>query len=242
MRRRNTILWAAVALLALALTACGNDIELNGSAWSNYTTGIDEEGDQYKVTYTMVCNEASSGMLFVNVDYGEPMSFCFALPFGYTWDGGQGKATVLAELAEEEPMQFSIPLSWSKTTGLQASFGELCRALELPDGPLELVQQSFSKPASMVGTTWTVEFDDDIDHIVYELQFVSATAAVLTGTMTEGEARKNARWNINYSYADGVGTTNIYSNGENVQGGFYMPDGNHLFFCDGENGLLFNKQ
>ena len=233
---------AAVLLMAGLVCACTPEIELAGSAWSNSVSGADDDGYHYTATYTMVCNTASSGMLFLTVSYADDeMPFCFAMPLTYTWDDNQGTATATLTIPEEGTMSFNIPLSWSKTTGLQASFSSIEHTFEI-GGPIELEQKSFAKPASMDGTTWTVEFDEDMDHFVYELKFVNASGAVLNLTMVEGEDSENMRWNVNYSYSEGIGATSIFWEGENIRGGFYMPDDTHMLFSDGENGLSFTKQ
>ncbi len=232
----------AFLLMAALFAACKPEIELSGSAWSNSVSGADDDGDHYTATYTMVLNTSSSGMLFLSISYADDeMPFCFAMPLTYTWDDNQGTATATLTIPEEGTMSFNIPLSWSKTTGLQASFSSIEHTFEI-GGPIELEQKTFAKPSSMDGTTWTVEFDDEMDHFVYELNFVSATAAVLNLTMVEGEDSENMRWNVNYSYSEGIGTTSIFWEGENIRGGFYMPDATHMLFSDGENGLTFTKQ
>ena len=232
----------AFLLMAALFAACKPEIELSGSAWSNSVSGTDSDGDHYTATYTMVCNTASSGMLFLTVSYADDeMPFCFAMPMTYTWDGNKGTATATLTFPEEGTMSFSIPLSWSKTTGLQASFNSIEHAFGI-GGPIELEKKSFAKPSSMEGTTWTMSISEDMDHFVYELKFVSASAAVLNLTMVEGEDSENMRWNVNYSYSEGIGTTSIFWEGENFRGGFYMPDATHMIFSDGENGLSFTKQ
>lgn len=240
---KQTIKLAALALLMAGLfAACNPEIELVGSAWSNSVSGTDTDGDPYTATYTLVCNTASSGMLFLTVSYADDeMPFCFAMPMTYTWDGGEGTATATLSLPEEGTQTFSIPMNWSKTTPLSASFNSIAQLFGI-GWPLELEQKSFAKPSSMDGTTWTVEFDDEMDHFVYELKFVSATAAVLNLTMVEGEDSESMRCNVNYTYSDGLGATSIYWEGENIQGGFYMPTATTMLFSDGENGLTFTKQ
>lgn len=236
---------AAVLLMAGLVCACTPEIELAGSAWSgsvDVDAYADEDNDAYVATYTLVCNSARKGMLFLTVSYyDDAMPLCFAMPVSYTWDGGKGTATATLSHPEIGNKTFSIPLSWSKTSGLLASFTSIEQGLEIRS-PLSLEQKSFAKPASMDGTTWTVEFDEDMDHFVYELKFVSASAAVLNLTMVEGEDSENMRWNVNYSYSEGIGTTSIFWEGENIRGGFYMPDATHMIFSDGENGLSFTKQ
>ncbi len=233
---------AAVLLMAALFAACKPEIELAGSAWSNAVSGTDSDGDHYTATYTMVCNTASSGMLFLTVSYADDeMPFCFAMPMTYTWDDNQGTATATLTIPEEGTMSFNIPLSWSKTTGLQASFSSIEHTFEI-GGPIELEQKSFAKPSSMEGTTWTMNISGDDEEYNYELKFVNATGAVLNLTMVEGEDSENMRWNVNYSYSEGIGATSIFWEGENIRGGFYMPDATHMLFSDGENGLSFTKQ
>lgn len=233
---------AAVLLMAGLVCACTPEIELAGSAWSNSVSGADDDGYHYTATYTMVCNTASSGMLFLTVSYADDeMPFCFAMPMTYTWDGNKGTATATLTIPEEGTMSFNIPLSWSKTTGLQASFSSIEHTFEI-GGPIELEQKSFAKPSSMEGTTWTMNISGDGEEYNYELKFVNATGAVLNLTMVEGEDSENMRWNVNYSYSEGIGTTSIFWEDENIRGGFYMPDATHMLFSDGENGLSFTKQ
>lgn len=233
---------ALVLLMTGIMTACTPEQELAGSAWGNSVSGTDSDGDHYTATYTMVCNTASSGMLFLTVSYADDeMPFCFAMPLTYTWDDNQGTATATLTIPEEGTMSFNIPLSWSKTTGLQASFSSIEHTFEI-GGPIELEQKSFAKPASMDGTTWTMSISGEYDECNYELEFVNATGAVLNLALVEGDYTENMRWNINYTYSGGIGTTSIYADGENIKGGFYMPDENTMLFSDGENGLLLTKQ
>ena len=232
----------AFLLMAALFAACKPEIELSGSAWSNSISGADDDGDHYTATYTMVCNTASSGMLFLTVSYADDeMPFCFAMPLTYTWDDNQGTATATLTFPEEGTMSFSIPLSWSKTTGLQASFNSIEHAFGI-GGPIELEKKSFAKPSSMEGTTWTMSISGEYDECNYELEFVNATGAVLNLALVEGDYTENMRWNINYTYSGGIGITSIYFDGENIKGGFYMPDDTHMLFSDGENGLLLTKQ
>ena len=233
---------ALVLLMAGIMTACTPEQELAGSAWGNSVSGTDSDGDHYTATYTMVLNTSSSGMLFLSISYADDeMPFCFAMPLTYTWDDNQGTATATLTIPEEGTMSFNIPLSWSKTTGLQASFSSIEHTFEI-GGPIELEQKSFAKPSSMEGTTWTMNISGDDEEYNYELKFVNATGAVLNLTMVEGEDSENMRWNINYTYSSGLGITSIYFDGENVKGGFYMPDDNTMIFSDGENGLTLTKQ
>lgn len=233
---------ALVLLMAGIMTACTPEQELVGSAWSNSVSGTDSDGDHYTATYTMVLNTSSSGMLFLSISYADDeMPFCFAMPLTYTWDDNQGTATATLTIPEEGTMSFNIPLSWSKTTGLQASFSSIEHTFEI-GGPIELEQKTFAKPSSMEGTTWTMNISGDDEEYNYELKFVNATGAVLNLTMVEGEDSENMRWNVNYSYSEGIGATSIFWEGENIRGGFYMPDATHMIFSDGENGLSFTKQ
>lgn len=233
---------AALLLMAGLFAACKPEIELAGSAWSNSVSGTDSDGDHYTVTYTMVLNTSSSGMLFLSISYADDeMPFCFAMPLTYTWDDNQGTATATLTIPEEGTMSFNIPLSWSKTTGLQASFSSIEHTFEI-GGPIELEQKTFAKPSLMEGTTWTMNISGDDEEYNYELKFVNATGAVLNLALVEGDYTENMRWNINYTYSGGIGTTSLYADGENIKGGFYMPDDTHMLFSDGENGLSFTKQ
>lgn len=232
----------AFLLMAALFAACKPEIELSGSAWSNSVSGADDDGDHYTATYTMVCNTASSGMLFLTISYADDeMPFCFAMPMTYTWDGNNGTATATLSIPEEGTQTFSIPVTWSKTTPLSASFNQIAQVFGI-GWPLELEQKSFAKPASMDGTTWTMNISGDDEEYNYELEFVNASAAVLNLTMVEGGYSENMRWNVNYSYSEGIGTTSIFWEGKNIRGGFYMPDDTHMLFSDGENGLMFVKQ
>lgn len=233
---------ALVLLMTGIMTACTPEQELAGSAWGNSVSGTDSDGDHYTATYTMVLNTSSSGMLFLSISYADDeMPFCFAMPLTYTWDDNQGTATATLTIPEEGTMSFNIPLSWSKTTGLQASFSSIEHTFET-GGPIELEQKSFAKPSSMEGTTWTMNISGDDEEYNYELEFVNATGAVLNLALVEGDYTENMRWNINYTYSGGIGTTSLYADGENIKGGFYMPDDTHMLFSDGENGLSFTKQ
>ena len=233
---------ALVLLMTGIMTACTPEQELAGSAWGNSVSGTDSDGDHYTATYTMVLNTSSSGMLFLSISYADDeMPFCFAMPLTYTWDDNQGTATATLTIPEEGTMSFNIPLSWSKTTGLQASFSSIEHTFEI-GGPIELEQKSFAKPSSMEGTTWTMNISGDDEEYNYELKFVNATGAVLNLALVEGDYTENMRWNINYTYSGGIGTTSLYADGENIKGGFYMPDENTMLFSDGENGLSFTKQ
>lgn len=233
---------ALVLLMTGIMTACTPEQELAGSAWGNSVSGTDSDGDHYTATYTMVLNTSSSGMLFLSISYADDeMPFCFAMPLTYTWDDNQGTATATLTIPEEGTMSFNIPLSWSKTTGLQASFSSIEHTFEI-GGPIELEQKTFAKPSSMEGTTWTMNISGDDEEYNYELKFVNATGAVLNLALVEGDYTENMRWNINYTYSGGIGTTSLYADGENIKGGFYMPDDTHMLFSDGENGLSFTKQ
>lgn len=233
---------ALVLLMTGIMTACTPEQELAGSAWGNSVSGTDSDGDHYTATYTMVLNTSSSGMLFLSISYADDeMPFCFAMPLTYTWDDNQGTATATLTIPEEGTMSFNIPLSWSKTTGLQASFSSIEHTFEI-GGPIELEQKTFAKPSSMEGTTWTMNISGDDEEYNYELKFVNATSAVLNLALVEGDYTENLRWNVNYSYSEGIGTTNIFWEGENIRGAFYMPDATHMLFSDGENGLSFTKQ
>lgn len=233
---------AALLLMAGLFAACKPEIELAGSAWSNSVSGADDDGDHYTATYTMVCNTASSGMLFLTVSYADDeMPFCFAMPMTYTWDGNNGTAIATLSIPEEGTQTFSIPVTWSKTTPLSASFNQIAQVFGIC-WPLELEQKSFAKPSSMEGTTWTMNISGDDEEYNYELKFVNATGAVLNLALVEGDYTENMRWNINYTYSGGIGTTSLYADGENIKGGFYMPDENTMLFSDGENGLLLTKQ
>lgn len=233
---------ALVLLMTGIMTACTPEQELAGSAWGNSVSGTDSDGDHYTATYTMVLNTSNSGMLFLSISYADDeMPFCFAMPLTYTWDDNQGTATATLTIPEEGTMSFSIPLSWSKTTGLQASFNSIEHAFGI-GGPIELEKKSFAKPSSMEGTTWTMSISGGYDECNYELEFVNATGAVLNLALVEGDYTENMRWNINYTYSGGIGTTSLYADGENIKGGFYMPDENTMLFSDGENGLLLTKQ
>ena len=232
-----------VLLMTGAMVACTSDFELAGSAWSNSYTGIDDDGDAYTATYTLVCNSESSGMLFLNISYADDeMPFCFAMPMTYTWDGSEGTAKATLKNPEVGSMTFSIPLSYSKETGLQATFTSIELLMEI-GSPLELKKQNFAKPSTVNGTTWATSFSNYGENYNYELNFTSSTAAVLNLTMSEGFGDwETMNWNVNYSYSHGIGTTSITFDGETIEGGFYMPDNNTMLFSDGENGLLLTKK
>ena len=252
-----------ISLLAAVLTmaACQPDIDLVGYAWtsSNYYY---EDGERVDYEFAFVCTSASSGTLFVSVTYeGEANGMCLAMPFTYTWDDNQGTATATLEFPEDlkgrksmskGTYSFTINMYYTKTEGMVVTSSDIERVLEIPCTSMALTKNDFAKPSAMTGTRWSVGFDEAIDapdnmsmtaHYRYELEFVSTTSAVLNLNYTEdgGEA-ENMNWNVNYTYADGVGLTSISFYGETVKGGFYMPDDTHMTFTDGENRLNFVKQ
>ena len=261
MKKRNITKLALAALIALAFTSCVPDIDLAGHAWTSNTYCFDG-GERVDTEFALVCTSTNSGTLFISQTYaGEDMGICFAMPFTYTWDDNQGTATATLEFPEDlkgrksmskGTYTFKINMYYTKTEGMVVTSSDIERVLEIPCTSMALTKNDFAKPSAMTGTRWSVEFDEAIDapddmsmtaHYRYELEFVSTTAAVLNLNYTEdGGDAENMNWNVNYTYADGVGLTSISFYGETVKGGFYMPDDTHMTFTDGENRLNLVKQ
>lgn len=257
---KRTLKIAAVGLLIVGLfTACVPDIELSGYAWTaNGKQTVDHQ--KVETELALVCNSTSSGMLFLSESYPDEMGFCLAMPFTYTWNDNEGTATATLELPDDYldrkgvakmKKDFTINMHYTKTEGLVVTSNDIEHLLEFPCTNTPLTKKDFAKPASMVGTRWVAEIDDEIDfsdnetvHYRYDLEFVNDKGAVLVLTMSEegSDESEVERWNINYSYSNGVGTTSIYSFGETAQGGFFMPDDTHMTFSDGVNLLRFVKQ
>ena len=123
---KQTIRLAALALLlAVATTACTSKFEIAGSAWGGSLNMTENDGEDYTTTFTLVLNSSNSGMLFVSVDYGEPMTECVAMPVSYTWDGESGTANATLNLPGEPSQTFVIPLSYSKSSGLTADLSRM---------------------------------------------------------------------------------------------------------------------
>lgn len=255
-----TLKIAAVGLLIVGLfTACVPDIELSGYAWTaNGQQTIDHQ--KVETELALVCNSPNGGMLFLSESYPDEMGFCMAMPFTYTWNDNEGTATATLEIPDElydrkdvgkMKQNLTINMYYTKTEGLVVTSSDIEHLLEFPCTGMQLKKKDFAKPASMVGTRWVAEIDDEIDfsdnetaHHRYDLEFVNDKGAVLVLTMSEegSDESEVERWNVNYSYSNGVGTTSIYSFGETFQGGFFMPDDTHMTFSDGENLLRFVKQ
>lgn len=260
---KQTLKLAALALLmAGTMTACVPDTELAGYAWTG-SGSYYEDGEQVNTELTMVCTSSNSGTLFLSETYGdEEMGLCLAMPFTYTWDDNQGTATATLEIPDDwkgrngqakGTYTFTISMSYTKTEGLIISSSSIEQMFEVPCTSLAMVKKDYAKPTDMTGTRWAMEFDEFVDipdggtvtaHYRYELEFVTATSAVLNMVMREEgyDESENEHWNVNYTYADGVGHTSIYFDGENVKGGFYMPNATYMTFSDGINGLDLVKQ
>lgn len=252
-----------IAMLAavLTMTACQPDIDLAGYAWTS-SGYYYEDGERADYEFALVCTSANSGTLFVSMTYdSDPVGMCLAMPFTYTWDDNHGTATATLEFPEDlkgrkgmakGTYTFKINMSYTKTEGLVVSSSDIERIFEVPCTGMVLTKKNYAKPSAMTGTRWAMEYDETIDvpegenltaHYCYELEFVSTTAAVLNISMTEeGDETENMRWNVNYSYSGGVGSTSIYADGETVKGGFYMPDATHMTFTDGMNRLNLVKR
>lgn len=259
---KTTIRLIAVLAAVFTMTACVPDIDLAGNAWTSNST-ISYDGERADYEFALVCTSASSGTLFISMTYeDEPMGMCFAMPFTYTWDDNHGTATATLEFPEDwkgrkgmakGTYSFAIDMDYTKTEGLVVTSSDIERMMEVPCTKLNLTKKDYAKPSAMTGTRWAMDFDwaielpddggSETEHYSYELEFVSATAAVLNLSMTEdGDESENMRWNVNYTYSGGVGHTSIYFDGETVKGGFYMPDANHMTFTDGMNRLNLVKQ
>lgn len=259
---KTTIRLIAVLAAVFTMTACVPDTDLAGYAWTS-TGYYEEDGERVNTELTLVCTSSNSGTLFLSENYGDDaMGFCLVMPFTYTWDDNQGTATATLEFPEDwkgrkaspkGTYTFTISMYYTKTEGLVITSSGIEQMLEVPCTGLNMVKKEYAKPTNMTGTRWAMEFDNTIDipeggtettHYRYELEFVSATGAILNLVMSEegDDEPTTERWNVNYTYADGVGHTSIYFDGENVNGGFYMPDATHMLFSDGMNGLIFTKQ
>ncbi len=257
---KRTLKIAAVGLLIVGLfTACVPNIELSGYAWTaNGQQTIDHQ--KVETELALVCNSPNGGMLFLSESYPYEMGFCMALPFTYTWNDNEGTATATLELPDDYldrkgvakmKKDLKINMHYTKTEGLVVTSNDIEHLLEFPCTNTPMTKKDFAKPASLVGTRWVAEIDDEIDfsdnetaHYRYELEFVNDKGAVLVLIMKEdgSDESEMERWNVNYSYSNGVGSISIYSFGETAKGGFYMPDDNHMTFSDGENLLKFVKQ
>ena len=240
---KKTLKLAALALLTTGLfSACGEDFDLAGTAWSGHVASTDEADGDISLAYTMVFNTAASGMLFINAERGDLESVCIAAPFGYSWDGGEGTATVQNPDPEQSDTPFLIPIDRSKTTGLLADFLQMEQALDLPGRPVGWEQVSYATPDAMEGTVWTSSLAEGVGewyvNYDYELRFLSATTALIS--LDRGS--ESMRWNVDYSYDRGVGTATIFADGETAHGGFYMPDEDHMLFCYGEAALRLTRQ
>ncbi|MCR5822541.1 MAG: hypothetical protein K6F85_06475 [Bacteroidales bacterium] len=248
MKTRNITL-AAAALLSMAFTACVPDIDLKGHAWTG-NANYNEDGERINNEFALVCNSDNSGTLFISeTSADDPMGLCLVMPFSYTWDDNNGTATIKYENPEEQKTQtFTMPLSYTKTEGLVAYLDNLKTLLDIPYPNINLTSKNYANPSSLVSTHWVMDFDEEIGeeeeiHYHYELEFVNATGAVLSLTTTEGgEENLEDRWNVNYTYSNGVGHTSIYFFGETIKGGFYLPDATHMIFSDGENRLNLVKK
>lgn len=254
---KTTIKLFTLLATIFTMTACTHDIDLAGYAWTG-SGSYTEDGERIDNEFALVCTSTSEGTLFLSENYGnEPMGFCLAMPFTYTWDDNKGTVTAKLELPDgwkgkaKGTYAFRLPINYTKNEGLVMDLSNLRMMLELPYPSINLTQKEYAKPADMTGTRWTMEFDGDIygseerltSHYRYELEFVNSSAAVLNLSMTEeGDEAENMRWNVNYTYSKGVGRTSIYFDGETVKGGFYMPDDTHMTFSDGENLLNLVKQ
>ena len=257
---KTTIRLIAVLAAVFTMTACVPDTDLAGYAWTS-SGYYYEDGERADYEFALVCTSANSGTLFVSMTYdSDPVGMCLAMPFTYTWDDNHGTATATLEFPEDlkgrrgiakGTYTFTINMSYTKTEGLVVSSSDIERMLEFPCTNMGLSKKDYAKPSAMTGTHWTMEFDYSYDgmdseestHYLYELEFVSATAAVLNLGMTEeGDEAENMRWNVNYTYSGGVGHTSIYDESMTVNGGFYLPDADHMTFTDGMNRLNLVKQ
>lgn len=255
---KTTIRLIAVLAAVFTMTACVPDTDLAGYAWT-YDNIITYDNDPARYECVLVCTSSSSGMLFIGLTYeDEARGICFAMPFTYTWDDNEGTATATLEFPDEwkgkakGTYTFSFNMYYTKTEGLVVSSRDIEHLFELPCTGLNMVKKDHAKPAAMTGTRWVMEFEEIVDipeggvdtnHYHYELDFVNQTGAVLNLSMTDVyDEVENMRWNVNYTYSEGVGRTSIYFDGENIKGGFYMPDDTHMTFTDGENWLNFVKQ
>lgn len=242
--RRTTPFMALLA--AVLFASCVPDIDLAGSAWSGdaYT---DDEGQTLKTTLTLVCNTADSGLLFVAEDDGGPWPLCHCLPLSYSWTDNHGTATATLAIPDAIMQRYRLDLDYTKAEGLRISAAAAeSTDLELPGiVNFGLKEKHLAKPATLAGTTWKQgHYNEwDGDSIVYELHLVGSTTGVLNVTVASIDGhRETERANVSYSYHGGAGTVGVSDDGETISGGFYLPDGNRLFFALGDFGLTLTKQ
>lgn len=252
--------WALIALISLGFTACVPNIELEGNAWTGNWT-YTEDGESYAVEVTMIFTDDKSGTLFLSENYeGDAVGGCLVMPFTYTWEDNRGTVSATLDLPNEwkgrkakGTYSFSFTMYYTKVEGLVVTSGDIERLFEIPFTSIPFVKRDYATPTTMVGTSWTMDYDDVLEaeegndaiqiHYHYQLEFVDANGAVLNLTMNEyGDETTSERWNVNYTYDKGVGRTSVYFEGETVKGGFYMPNNQRMIFSDGVNLLQLSKQ
>lgn len=235
-----------LALLAAVLFAsCVPDIDLAGSAWSGDAYTTDDEGQTIKTTLTLVCNTADSGLLFVAEDGGGSWPLCYCLPLSYSWSDNHGSATATIDIPGEFARSYRLDLDYTKAEGLRITAPTtMSTDLELPGiVNFGLGEKHLAKPATLAGTTWKQGLYNEWDSDSIVLHFVGNTTGVLNVTVVDIDGhRETERANVSYSYHGGAGTVGVSDDGETINGGFYLPDGNHLFFALGDVGLTLTKQ
>ena len=259
MKMKRILMTVAVVTATLALASCGKTIDLEGYAWTATVNGTDDEGDAVTMKVAMLCTSKEAGTLFVGSSYDDdPMDLGEALPFTYKWDDNEGTLTATYSYFElyKGTQTVSLPMSYSKTTGLVVDWGALYRLGGIPLNPagLTLEKKEIYKAASLKGTEWALAYDenprseslakDGVRHYSYTLAFTTASTAKLTLCITEGdEESETYEWSIAYSYADGVGkmTVKDLTWGDTFTGYFYLPDEKTITFCDGGNILPMKR-
>lgn len=250
----------AFLLMAALFAACVPDQDIAGARWSD-TWIYTEEGEQFTVNLDLVLNTESTGTLFLNETHsGMPMGGGFAIPVNYTWDDNHGTATGTVDLTELYMAKTVLPkggqavtldMDYTKVEGFRVTLGgELGQWFGIVNHTLQ--RKEYVKNPALEGTTWLAEWDEQdedwggelgVHHYRYEMNFTSGTAAVLNMQYTDPDGdTMDDRWNVNVSMTNGLGTTSIYFDGETAQGGFYLPDAQHLTFCDGASFIQFSKQ
>lgn len=245
----------ATALLAVAvLASCGKTIRLEGYAWNASVTSTDDDGDRMTLEVNMFCTSDKEGTLFICEKYSHnPIPDGLALPFTYTWDDNVGTITATyidPEIDGVGTSTISIPMNYTKTTGLVVDLGNLYRKemIDMNPAGFSLEKKEIYKAGNLKGTEWQCRFEDVLSpgggaDYAYFLHFNSSTDAKLT-MYRDGFYGGTEEWDVTYSYDDGVGkmTLRWVSYPEDTfEGYFYLPDSQHLVYCDGESHLSMER-
>lgn len=251
--KNRKLLTAAALLAALTLASCGKTIDLEGYAWNGTVSGTDSDGDRVTLTVSMLCTSDKAGTLFLGDNYeGEPLEDGFALPFTYTWDDNQGIVTATYINPEENgvgTLTLSLPVSYTKTEGLRLDLRNLYKKGLVPLDVIDfgLAKTEIYKTGSLKETKWQMEFENRGGLVkansAYFLYFQSATRGEMH--LTQGGFVGPISWDVTYSYADGVGAATLtgsgIAEGDAFDAYFYLPDSQHLVFCDGESYMTMQR-